>query len=59
MYIGFLPYIFSGNDARRNRAAVKVLKEGYLFKERPPPPLPPGERLPYNSSAVGVGGVFV
>ena len=32
----------SSKDARRNRAAVKVLKEGYLFKERPPPPLPPG-----------------
>ncbi|XP_074621777.1 uncharacterized protein LOC141880222 isoform X1 [Acropora palmata] len=34
----------SSKDARRNRAAVKVLKEGYLFKERPPPPLPPEPR---------------
>ncbi|XP_068726725.1 uncharacterized protein [Montipora capricornis] len=34
----------SSKDARRNRAAVKVLKEGYLLKERPPPPLPPGSR---------------
>jgi len=34
----------SSKDARRSRAAAKVLKEGFLFKERPPPPLPPGSK---------------
>ena len=39
----------SSKDARRSRAAAKVLKEGYLFKERHPPQLPPGE---YDASPV-------
>ncbi|RMX37170.1 hypothetical protein pdam_00010696, partial [Pocillopora damicornis] len=30
----------SSKDARRSRAAAKVLKDGFLFKEKPPPPLP-------------------
>lgn len=32
----------NAKDVRRSRTAAQVLKEGYLFKERPPPPLPPG-----------------
>ena len=32
----------SSKDARRSRAAAKVLKDGFLFKEKPPPPLPEG-----------------
>lgn len=32
----------SSKDARRSRAAAKVLKDGFLFKEKPPPPLPAG-----------------
>lgn len=32
----------NAKDVRRSRAAAQVLKEGYLFKERPPPSLPPG-----------------
>lgn len=34
----------SAKDARRNRAAAKVLKDGFLFKEKPPPPLPAASR---------------
>ena len=32
----------SSKDSRRNRAAVRALKEGYLFKEKPPPPVHTG-----------------
>ena len=40
----------SSKDARRSRAAAKVLKDGFLFKEKPPPPLPAG--IKHKSSLI-------